>query len=74
MPQVLGHNMLNNQEKIIEVINRLNSLKIHVDFLEKDIKFNPEWNEPEKPSRENVLQDIKNCINVLQVELDKLTE
>jgi hypothetical protein len=65
--------MLTNKEKIIEVTNRLNSLKIHIPILEENIKDYPDGDHPDKPTRESVLQDIKAKVGVLQEELDKLT-
>ena len=73
MQQVLGHNMLTNQEKIIEITNRLNSLKIHIPILEENIRDYPDKDHPDKPTRNSVLQDIKAKVGVLQEELDKLT-
>ena len=66
--------MITNDEKITEVANRLNSLKIHIPILEENIREYPDGDHPDKPSRKSVLQDIKNKVKALQEELDSLIQ
>lgn len=49
--------MINNEDKINDIEKRIEAIQIQIDFLENAILSNPEWNEPDKPTRESVLNE-----------------
>lgn len=65
--------MINNLEKIEIIQNKINTMSFHVIALREDITNNPLGDMPEKPSRQSVLDDILNIINILEAEKQALT-
>ena len=49
--------MIDIYDKLDIINKRIEAIQVQVDFLQDAIEFNPIWNEPEKPSRESVLNN-----------------
>ena len=63
--------MITNIEKIEIIQNRINMINLHVTALREDILKSPLGDNPEKPTRQSVLDSILSDIDFL--ELEKLT-
>jgi hypothetical protein len=65
MEKARGYNMtIEEKNKLIK--DRIESLQIHVTALEQDILDNPGSDHPDKPSKESVLEEIKQIIKALK--------
>ena len=53
--KVHGHSMIDINDKLDVINKRIEAIQLQVDFLNHAIESDPIWNEPEKPSRESVL-------------------
>jgi hypothetical protein len=49
--------MIDIYDKLDIINKRIEAIQVQVDFLQDAIESNPIWNEPEKPSRESVLNN-----------------
>lgn len=49
--------MIDINDKIDSIDKRIEAIQVQIDFLQNAIQSDPEWNEPEKPSRESVLNN-----------------
>jgi hypothetical protein len=47
--------MIDIYDKLDAINKRIEAIQIQVDFLDNSIKSNSTWDEPEKPSRESIL-------------------
>ena len=65
--------MLNNIEKIEIIHGKINMMNLHVSALVEDISREPLGDDPEKPTRQSVLNDILGIINALEIEKTALT-
>jgi hypothetical protein len=65
--------MINNIEKIEIVQSKINMMNLHVSALLDDISREPLGDDPEKPTRQSVLNDIISVIDVLEIEKLALT-
>jgi len=65
--------MINNIEKIEIVQSKINMMNLHVSALLDDISREPLGDNPEKPTRQSVLNDIISVIDVLEIEKLALT-
>lgn len=65
--------MLNNIEKIEIIQGKINMINLHVSALLEDISREPLGDDPEKPTRQSVLNDILGIINALEIEKTALT-
>jgi hypothetical protein len=65
--------MINNIEKIEIVQSKINMMNLHVSALIDDISREPLGDDPEKPTRQSVLNDIISVIDVLEIEKLALT-
>jgi len=65
--------MLNNIEKIEVIQGKINMMNLHVSALLDDISREPLGDDPEKPTRQSVLNDIISVIDVLEIEKLALT-
>ena len=63
--------MITNIEKIEIIQNRINMINLHVTALREDILKLPLGDNPEKPTRQSVLDKLLSDIDFL--ELEKLT-
>ena len=63
--------MITNIEKIEIIQNRINMINLHVTALREDILKSPLGDNPEKPTRQSVLDKLLSDIDFL--ELEKLT-
>lgn len=67
------HKMITNIEKIEIIQNRINMMNLHVAALREDILKSPIGDDPEKPTRQYVLDNILNVIYILESEKLTLT-
>ena len=65
--------MVTNIEKIDIIQNRINSMRLHVTALREDILQVPQGDHPEKPTRQDVLDNIIGIIDALEIEKTALT-
>jgi hypothetical protein len=65
--------MINNIEKIEILQSKINMMNLHVSALLDDISREPLGDDPEKPTRQSVLNDIISVIDVLEIEKLALT-
>jgi hypothetical protein len=65
--------MINNTEKIEIIQSKINIMNLHVSALREDISREPLGDDPEKPTRQSVLDDIISVIDVLEIEKIALT-
>jgi hypothetical protein len=49
--------MIDIYDKLDIINKRIEAIQVQIDFLEDAIESNPVWDEPEKPSRESVLNN-----------------
>ena len=66
--------MLENSDKIEEINKRIEALQVQIDFLQEAIQSNPIWDEPEKPSRESVLESYVLRLEALNALKNTLTQ
>lgn len=66
--------MIDINDKIDSINKRIEAIQVQVDFLQSAIESNPVWNEPEKPSRESVLNEYLLKIEALKNLKDTLTQ
>ena len=74
MERVRGLSMLENSDKIEEINKRIEALQVQIDFLQEAIQSNPIWDEPEKPSRESVLESYVLRLEALNALKNTLTQ
>ena len=74
MGKVHGHNMIDINDKIESINKRIDAIQVQIDFLQNAIKTNPIWDEPEKPSRESVLNTYFSRIEILKDLKNTLTQ
>jgi hypothetical protein len=67
-----GHDMT-NEEKIILLNNRIDNFNIHIGILEKDILDNPNDDHPDKPLRQDVLNNFYAMRQAIVQEIEELT-
>jgi len=72
--KVRGLNMLEINDKIEDIDKRIESIQVQIDFLQNAITADPVWDEPEKPSRESVLESYKLRIEALKAFKNTLTQ
>lgn len=65
--------MITNMEKIEIIQNRINTMSSHATALGKDILEVPLGDNPEKPTRQSVLNNILGIIDALEMEKTALT-
>jgi hypothetical protein len=71
--KVDGHSMIDLDYKLDTINKRIEAIQVQIDFLSNSIKFNPVWDEPEKPSRESVLDTYNlrlEALNSFKASLD----
>ena len=66
--------MLEINDKIEDIDKRIESIQVQIDFLRNAITADPVWDEPEKPSRESVLESYKLRIEALKAFKNTLTQ
>lgn len=67
-----GHNMT-NEEKIILLNNRIDNFNIHIGVLEQDILNNPNDDYPNKPLRQDVLNNFYAMRQAIVQQIEELT-
>lgn len=70
--RVRGHDMINNNDKVLVISSMLNNLKYNIDFLTADINDNPNADIVGKIKREDYLLDFLKQEMALKEELAKL--
>jgi len=65
--------MINNIEKIEIIQSKINIMNLHVSALREDISREPLRDDPEKPTRQSVLDDIISVIDAMEIEKIALT-
>jgi hypothetical protein len=65
--------MINNIEKIEIIQSKINIMNLHVSALREDISREPLGDDPEKPTRQSVLDDIISAIDAMEIEKIALT-
>ena len=66
--------MIDINDKIDSIDKRIEAIQVQIDFLQSAIQSNPEWDEPEKPSRESILNTYALRLEALNVLRDTLTQ
>lgn len=69
-----GYSMIDINDKIDQIDKRIEAIQIQIDFLQTAIDSNPLWDEPEKPSRESVLDNYILRLNALNSLRNTLTQ
>ncbi len=64
--------MINNTYKIQLIQDRIDLINLHVKALEDDIAENPMGDDPNKPTRQSVLDDFLVMIDALKAEQNEL--
>lgn len=65
--------MISNIEKIDILNNKIDNFNIHIQALEKDILNNPNADHPDKPLRQDVLNDFYAMRQAIVEEIERLT-
>lgn len=74
MEKADGHNMIDLNYKLDAIDKRIEAIQVQVDFLQQSIESNPVWDEPEKPSRESILDNYILRLNALNALRNTLTQ
>lgn len=72
--KVDGYKTMNINDEIDYIDKRIEAIQVQVDFLQRAIESNPVWNEPEKPSRESVLNTYLLRLDALNALRNTLTQ
>lgn len=66
--------MIEFNDKIDTIDKRIEAIQIQIDFLQQSIESSPVWDEPEKPSRESILDTYLLRLNALNALRNTLTQ
>lgn len=66
--------MMDINDKIDYIDKRIEAIQIQIDFLQQSIESTPIWDEPEKPSRESVLDTYLLRLDALNALRNTLTQ
>lgn len=66
--------MMDINDKIDYIDKRIEAIQIQIDFLQQSIESIPIWDEPEKPSRESVLDTYLLRLDALNALRNTLTQ
>ena len=66
--------MIEFNEKIDTIDKRIEAIQLQIDFLQQSIESSPVWDEPEKPSRESVLDTYLLRLDALNALRNTLTQ
>lgn len=66
--------MIEFNDKIDAIDKRIEAIQIQIDFLRQSIESSPVWDEPEKPSRESILDTYLLRLNALNALRNTLTQ
>jgi hypothetical protein len=65
--------MITTIEKIEIIQDKINAMNLHVTALREDISKEPMGDNPEKPTRQSVLNDMISIIDAMEIEKIALT-
>lgn len=66
--------MIEFNDKIDTIDKRIEAIQLQIDFLQQSIESSPIWDEPEKPSRESVLDTYLLRLDALNALRNTLTQ
>jgi ribosomal protein S15P/S13E len=64
---------ITTEEKIAILQNKIDNLNIHINVLQEDLEANPQNDVDGKPTRVSILNDFLSKKNILEQELEALT-